>query len=158
MQKEKAKNISVLAHSLYMMCALTKNQMQQITSFWKTMITFNTPEAEETAKKIHVSYSSCLREAKRRSEETQARHMEMFRNCLYFSLALDTAQVGVDHFLSCVARFGFEDRIQQEVLFFEKVSEQQATDRQDLFLGGSMRNDGISQSSSPSRRTGRRTW
>ena len=120
-QKEKAKIISVLAHSLYMMCTLTKNQMKQITAFWKTMITFITPEAEETAKKIHVSYSSCLREAKR-SDETQARHMEMFRNCMFFSLALDTAQFGLDHFLSYVARFGFEDRIQQ-VLFFEKVSE-----------------------------------
>ena len=42
---------------------------------------------------------------------------------MFFSLELDTAQFGLDHFLSCVARFGFEDRIQQEVLFFEKVSE-----------------------------------
>ena len=85
------------------------------------MIRFITPEAEETAKKTRVSYLSCLREAKR-SDETQARHMEMFRNCMFFSLALDTAQFGLDHFLSYVARFGFEDRIQQ-VLFFEKVSE-----------------------------------
>ena len=50
-QKEKAKIISVLAHNLYMMCTLTKNQMKQITAFWKTMITFITPEAEETEKK-----------------------------------------------------------------------------------------------------------
>ena len=122
-QKEKARMISVLAHNLYMMCTLSKNQMKQITAFWKAMIAFISPEAGAIANKIHVSYSSCLREAKRRSDETQARHHEMFRNCMYFSLALDTAQFGLDHHISCVVRFGFDDKIQQENLFFEKVSE-----------------------------------
>ena len=49
--------------------------------------------------------------------------LEKFRNCLYFSLALDTAQFGQDHFISCVSRFGFDDRISQEIIIFEKVSE-----------------------------------
>ena len=47
----------------------------------------------------------------------------MMRDCLFFGLALDTAQFGRDHFMTCVVRFDFEDRISQEVLFFEKVSE-----------------------------------
>ena len=45
----------------------------------------------------------------------------MFRDCYYFSLDLDTAQFGRDNFLSCVARFGFDDRISQEIIIFEKV-------------------------------------
>ena len=49
--------------------------------------------------------------------------LEKFRNCLYFSLALDTAQFGQDHYMSCVSRFGFDDRISQEIMIFEKVSE-----------------------------------
>ena len=53
----------------------------------------------------------------------QTRHLEMMRDCWFFGLAIDTAQFGRDHFMSCVARFGFEDRISQEVLFFDKVSE-----------------------------------
>ena len=47
----------------------------------------------------------------------------MMRPCLYFALAIDTAQFGRSHFMSCVARFGFDDHISQEVLFFERVTE-----------------------------------
>ena len=46
----------------------------------------------------------------------------MFRECCYFSLALDTAQFGRENFLSCVARFGFKDKISQEILLFEKIN------------------------------------
>ena len=53
----------------------------------------------------------------------EARQVRMFRDCLYFSLALDTAQFGRDHFLSCVGRFGFDDYIFQVIIIFEKVSE-----------------------------------
>ena len=46
----------------------------------------------------------------------------MFRDCYFFSLALDTAQFGRDNFLSCVGRFGFADKITQEIIIFEKVA------------------------------------
>ena len=52
----------------------------------------------------------------------QTKHLEMFRDCLYFSLAVDMAQFGQDHFLSCIGRFGFDDRISQVVLLFDKVA------------------------------------
>ena len=87
------------------------------------MIAFIAPEAEATANKIHVSYSGCLREAQKRCASIEAKHLEMFRDCLYFALAIDTAQFGRTHFMSCVCRFGFEDHISQQVLFFDKVSE-----------------------------------
>ena len=106
-----------------MMCTLSRDQMKNITAFWKTMIAFIAPEAEATANKIHVSYTGCLREAQRRCAAIQTRHLEMMRDCWFFGLAIDTAQFGRHHFMSCVVRFGFEDRISQEVLFFEKVSE-----------------------------------
>ena len=97
--------------------------MKNLTAFWKTMIAFIAPEAEATANKIHMSYTGCLREAQKRSAAIQTRHLEMFRNCWFFALAIDTAQFGRSHFMSCVARFGFEDHISQEILFFDKVSE-----------------------------------
>ena len=87
------------------------------------MISFISPESASVVKKNHVSYSSCLREVERRHLEIETKKEQMFRECLYFSIALDTAQFGRDHFLSCVGRFGFEDRIDQVIVLFEKVSE-----------------------------------
>ena len=87
------------------------------------MMVFIAPEAEATASKIHVSYAGCLREAQKSCASINTRHLEMFRDCWFFALAVDTAQFGRNHFMSCVGRFGFEDRISQEILFFEKVSE-----------------------------------
>ena len=121
-EKEKTRIVSVLAQNIYVMCTLSKGQMKAITSFWKAMIAFLSPEAGAAAKKIHVSYSSCVREAQRRHEETQERHRQMFESCVHFSIALDTSQFGRDNFVSCVGRFGFEDRICQEILFLEKVT------------------------------------
>ena len=50
-QKEKAKIISVLAQNLYIMCTLTKDQIKNVTAFWKAMISFITPDAERTAER-----------------------------------------------------------------------------------------------------------
>ena len=122
-EKEKAKIVSVLAQNLYTLLTLSKNQMKNITEFWKTMMMFISPDSEKTANKIHVSYSGCFREAQKRCSTIQAKHLEMLRDCSFFALALGTPQFGRSHFMSCVARFAFKDRISQEVLFFEKVSE-----------------------------------
>ena len=122
-QKQKAKIVSVLAQTLYIMCALSKEQIKNITKFWKAMMSFISPESEQVVKRIHVSYSGCVREAQKKAATIEAGILEKFRNCLYFSLALDTAQFGQDHFISCVSRFGFDDRISQKIIIFEKVSE-----------------------------------
>ena len=63
-----------------------------------------------------------LRYAKKRRVELEARQTEMSRDCLYFSLALDTAQFCRDHFLSCVCRFGFDDCIFHELALFDQIS------------------------------------
>ena len=123
LQNEKAKVVSVLAQNLYIMCTFTKDQIKNVTAFWKAMISFISPESASVAKKIHVSYSSCVREAQRRHGAIEATHLQMFRDCLYFSLALDTARFGQDNFLCCVGRFGFDDRIDQVILFFERIAE-----------------------------------
>ena len=47
------------------MCTLSKSLMKAITSFWKAMISFLSQEAGAAAKKIHVSYSSCVRQAQK---------------------------------------------------------------------------------------------
>ena len=108
-RKEKAKIVSNLAQNLYIKCTLSKDRIKNITRFWKAMISFIAPECTDIAKRIHASYSSCLRCAAQRRAELEARQTQMFRDCLYFSLALDTAQFGRDTFLSCVCRFGFDE-------------------------------------------------
>ena len=123
MQKRKAKIVSVLAQNVYIMCTLTKDQIKNITTFWKAVMSFISPESEPILRKIHVSYSGCVREAQKKAAMIDAGLLEKFRDCLYFSLALDTAQFGQDHYMSCVSRFGFDDRISQEIMIFEKVSE-----------------------------------
>ena len=131
-RNEKAKIVSVLAQNLYIMCTLTKDQIKNVTSFWKAMIAFIAPEYTDIAKKIHASYSSCLREAQRKREAIEARHLELFRDCLYFSLALDTAQFGRDTFLSCVCRFGFDECVFQEIILFDKIYQKTGHDLADF--------------------------
>ena len=99
-----------------------EGQDKNITTFWKAIIGFISPEHKQFGKKIKVSYSTYVKEAQKLHTEIQARHLEMFRDCYYFSLALDTAQFWRDNFLSCVARFGFDDHISQEIIIFEKVA------------------------------------
>ena len=134
-QKEKAKMVSELARNLYIMCTLSREQIKNVTSFWKSMICFISPENASSVKKIHVSYTSCMREAQRRSAVIDAKHLELFTNCVYFSLAIDTAQFYQDHFLSCVGRFGFDDRIVQEILIFDKISQTTGQDSARFVFG-----------------------
>ena len=122
-QREKAEMVSVLAQNVYIMCTLTREQIKTITRFWKAMIAFIAPDAEETARRIHVSYSGCLRDAQTHYETKIETQRQMFQSCQAFSLSLDTSKYGRDTFLSCVGRFGFENRIYQEIILFEQVSE-----------------------------------
>ena len=123
LEKEKAKIVSTLAQNLYMICTLSKDQMKNITCFWKMMISFISPQSSNLANKIHVSYSSCVREAQRRNDRIQARQIQKFQECKFFSLAVDTAKIDQSNFMSCVGRFGFDNLIPQEILF-EKVLKQ----------------------------------
>ena len=109
-EKAKAKIVSVLAQNLYVMCCLTKDQMKNITAFWKAVMVFISPQTASTSKRIRASYNTCLREAERRYDAGLERQCEMFDECAHFSIALDTAQFGQDNFLSCVGRFGFEEK------------------------------------------------
>ena len=114
--------VSLLAQNLYVMCTLSKRQMKNITAFWKAMMLFISPESAPITNKIRVSYNSCLREAERRYDAAQERQTHFFETCLYFSLALDTSKYGQDNFLSCVGRFGFEEKIAQEIIILEKIT------------------------------------
>ena len=50
-QTEKAKIISVLAQHLYITCTLSKDQIKNITTFWKSIIGFIAPEHRQIVKK-----------------------------------------------------------------------------------------------------------
>ena len=51
-QKEKAKMVSELARNLYIMCTLSREQIKNVTSFWKSMICFISPENASFVKKF----------------------------------------------------------------------------------------------------------
>ena len=64
-EKEKAKIVSVFARNLYTLFTLSRDQIKNITTFWKTMIVFISPESEATAYEIRVSYRGCLQVAQK---------------------------------------------------------------------------------------------
>ena len=76
MEKEKARIISVLARNLYIMCTLSRDQIKNITAFWKAMMCFISPEKTTFIKKIHVSCTSCVREAQRTTALIEAQHLQ----------------------------------------------------------------------------------
>ena len=57
-QTEKAKIISVLAQHLYIMCTLSKDQIKNITAFWKAIIGFIFREHKQFVKIIKESFST----------------------------------------------------------------------------------------------------
>ena len=122
------------------------------------MISFLIPEATPFIQKIHVSFMGCVREAQKQYDSIQAKHLEMFRDCCFFSLAVDTAQFGQDHFLSCIGRFVFEDRISQVVLIFDRVEEKTGEKMARFFLTSSTRKIVTLQSSSQLLPMGRKIY
>ena len=75
-EKAKATIVSVLAQNLYVMCCLTKDQMKNITAFWKAMMVFISPQTASTSKRIRASYNTCLREAERRYDAGLERQLK----------------------------------------------------------------------------------
>ena len=76
-QKQKAKIVSVLAQNVYIMYTLTKEQIKNVTTFWKAMASFIASESDETIGKIHVSYSVLERGPTPFRRETRERRTDV---------------------------------------------------------------------------------
>ena len=114
----KGRIISFAMKTIFVMLALTRKQMDTLNVFVKTILTFVSEENAKLCKHIHSGYMSCVRECEKRADKRNNFVKETFRECDWFSVALDSALFGQDHVLSCIARFTFQDRMKQFPLFF----------------------------------------
>ena len=103
---------------IVVLLSLTKNQADVLNGFLKAILLYVSDKNEEFARCIHAGYFSCLLESVRQSLEKVSLVRKCFQECQRFSVAVDTALFRQDHVLSCIARFVFEDRIEQFPLFF----------------------------------------
>ena len=115
----KAGIVSSLARKLSSILCLTKTQTEQLFRFWKTMIVFVSPQSEEISRRIHASYSSCVRHTLRDEQQKKNACRRYFGECSFFSIALDSTLVRNENLLSCFARFSFHDHIIQVPVFFD---------------------------------------
>ena len=114
----KAKVLSRIIRKVFVLLSLSKNQAAVLNRFLKAVLIYVSDKNEEFARRIHAVYFSCLREGERHSKEEDSLVRKCFQECQRFSVAVDTALFRQDHVLSCIARFVFEDRIEQFPLFF----------------------------------------
>ena len=84
----------------------------------KVILVLTSPKTEEIARKIHASYLSCRREAVKQHTERDSSVETRLATCKYFSLAIDTAQFGQEHVLSCTTRTVFDEKMEQLTLFY----------------------------------------
>ena len=80
---------------------------------------FVNPQCEEITKRIHASYNTCVRQYQSDERQKKQTCQKYFRECAFFSLALDSALIRNEHLLSCFARFSFEDSVIQIPIFFD---------------------------------------
>ena len=116
--------ISSLAMKLSSILCLTKSQNEQLLRFWKAMMVFVNPQCEEITKRIHASYNTCVRQYQSDERQKKQTCQKYFRECAFFSLALDSALIRNEHLLSCFARFSFEDSVIQVPIFFDVCHDQ----------------------------------
>ena len=114
----KASVIASFVRKLSVILSLSKTQNEQILSFWKTMIIFIEPRNEEISKKIHASYSTCLRQCLKDELVGKRLCQQYMKECSHFSIAVDSALIRREHVLSCFARFAIKETFIQIPVFF----------------------------------------
>ena len=114
----KARILSRVVRKVFVLLSLSKTQADVLNRFLKTVLISVSAWNEDFARSIHAVYFSCLRECVSQNVENDRLVRVHFQTCRCFSIAVDTALFGQDHVLSCIARFVFDDRVEQFPLFF----------------------------------------
>ena len=115
----KADIITSLVRKLSTLLCLTKTQNEQLLTFWKTMIVFINPHSRSIVKKVHASYSTCVRQSLKDESEKKRLFQKYMDECLFFAVAIDSTQIRNEHLFSCFARFSFQDSLIQIPMFFD---------------------------------------
>ena len=76
-------------------------------------------ESRSIVKKVHASYSTCVRQSLKDELENKTLCQNYMDKCSFFAIAIDSTLIRNEHLFSCFARFSFEDRLIQIPLFFD---------------------------------------
>ena len=90
----KGKFLSFIMRKVFVLLALSKNQMDTLNNLIKAILSFVSGEDETLCQHIHAGHQSCVRECERRVDKRDTFVEESFSSCELFSLALDTALFG----------------------------------------------------------------
>ena len=127
----KSRVVTFLFRQLSSLLCLSKNQNNKVVDFLKRVVVFISPDSEVVAKRIFASYDSCRRQSLKEADKKHVLCKQYLEQCLYFSIAADTALFQNEHFISCIARFSLESDAYELPLFIMKC---QASSGEDLAL------------------------
>ena len=113
----KSRVVSLLFRQLSSHLCLTKNQNDQLIHFLKSMVVFVAPEKEEVSKRLFATYGSCQTQALKDHERNNNLCQRYLDQCMFFSIAVDTALFRNEHLISCIGRFSFDNRAFEIPLF-----------------------------------------
>ena len=101
--------------------SLTRNQNDQMVSFLKKTIAFTSPEQQEISRRIFASHASCQRQSLKDHKRKIILCKEYMEERL-FSIAVDSALFGNEHFISCIVRFSFDNQALEIPLFISSYA------------------------------------
>mgnify|MGYP004552267677 CR=1 FL=1 len=113
----KSRVITLMLRRLSSRLSLSRNQNDQVVSFLKMMILFISPEQQDISRRIFASHTSCQRQSLKDHEKRFLLCKKYMEECLFFSIAVDTALFGNQHFISCIVRFSFDSNTLEIPLF-----------------------------------------
>ena len=113
----KSRIVSLIFRQLSSRLSLSKNQNNQIVDFMKSMVVFVSPSSEEVSRRFFASHDSCKRQSLKDEERKHLLCKRYMDECLFFSIAVDTAQFRNEHYMSCIIRFSFDNKMIQLPLF-----------------------------------------
>ena len=107
----KSRIVTLFLRQLSSILSLSKSQNNKLVEFFKKAMVFISPESSEVSKRIFASYDSCTRQSLKDAEKKHVICKRYMRDCLFFSIAVDTALFRKEHFIACMVKFSFEDKI-----------------------------------------------
>ena len=107
----KSKNRYVVFRQLPSILSPSKSQNDKLVLFFKKAMVFISPESSEVSKMIILSYDSCRRQSLKDAEKKHVIWKRYMRDCLFFSIAVYTTLFLKEHFIACMVKFSFEDKI-----------------------------------------------
>ena len=98
--KMKSRVVTLFLRLLTSHMSLSKNQTNSMVDFFKKATVFISPGSEEVTKRIFSSYDSCRRQSLKEEARKHLLCKKYMNECMFFSIGIDTALFGNEHFIS----------------------------------------------------------